>query len=141
MLILPDRRDRKERRGPAKVEESLERKAPRRRGDRRDSPRVPRIILVREAGSGGEYEKSPGDLSLGGCRWRSEHFPESRQVELCIRVPGYARPVQARAEVIRVELLADELELHATFTEIDVKAELAIARYLESRQQLSGSDA
>ena len=57
-----------------------------------------------------------------------------------VRVPGYAIPVKAVAEVIRVELLDDELELHASFTEIDVKAELAIARYVESRMKLSATE-
>lgn len=140
MLIVPDRRSRRDRRDSRpRLEEPLERKAPRRREDRRDSPRVPRIILVREQGTRGDYEKSPGDVSLGGVMWKSEHFPPSRKVEIAVRIPGYASPVKAQCEVIRVELLEDELEIHAVFTDIAVKAELAIARFLDDRNRLHGA--
>lgn len=139
MLITSDRRTRKDRRGPIRVEDRIERKAgpPRRREDRRDSPRVPRIIHVRELGEDGEFEKAPGDVAVGGVRWRSDHYPSSRQVELTLRIPGYARPVTATARIVRVELLDDELQLHATFEEIDVKDELAIARFIHGRAALA----
>lgn len=139
MLTTPDRRSRKDRRGPVRLDVPVERKAtaPRRREDRRDSPRVPRIIHVRELGTSGEYEKAPGDLAIGGVRWRSDHYPTSRRVQLSVRVPGYARAVVATAHIVRVEILDDELQLHATFDEIDVKDELAVARFIDSRSSLA----
>jgi hypothetical protein len=140
MLTTPDRRSPRDRRGPSRLDEEVERTAtaPRRKGDRRDCLRVPRILLVRELSAPDEYEMSPGDVSLGGVRWRSDHVPVGGTVEVCFRVPDFAQEVKAIAEVARVEHLEGrEHRIHATFSELDVKAELALARYIESRERLA----
>jgi len=135
MLLTSDRRTRAAaRRAPQRL--NLSPKPPRRQGDRRESPRVPRRLLVRDS-AGADFALCAGDVSLGGARWRADRFPENGRVEIRFHLPNFSRLACATARVVRAELDDDTLELLATYEDLDVRAELALARFLEDRARLA----
>lgn len=131
---MSERRTPKDRRAPeAKVEEPLERKSSeRRREDRRDSPRVPMKFLVRDVKDDTGWHEREGDLSLGGIYWRGKYPAMGSDVEVRFRLPGVPREIRARGEILRVVQQTGSIDFHVRFTELDVSAELAVARYLDS---------
>lgn len=94
--------------------------------DRRDSPRVPMRFLVR-AGVG-EYEAREGDLSVGGAALRGEALETGARVELRFLLPGLPDEVHAHAEVMRQ---SEGPVSHVRFVDLPLKAELAVAKYLD----------
>lgn len=100
--------------------------------ERRDSPRVPMKFLVRDVGlRDGEWEEREGDLSLGGISWKGKTAPHGTEVEVRFRLPLVPKEVRARGEILRVKAAGVGIDFHLRFTELDVRAELAIARYLD----------
>ena len=110
---------------------SLGAKEPR-RGDRRDSPRVPMTFLVRDGVESGGYLERDGDLSLGGIYWKGKNPPFGTRVEVRFRLPGVPKEIRAQGEIIRVMEQGHGLDFHVRFTELDVADELAIARHLDA---------
>jgi hypothetical protein len=103
------------------------------RGDeRRDSPRVPMLFLVRDVVEGGSYLEREGDLSLGGIYWKGKYPPFGTQVEVRFRLPGVPKEIRARGEIIRVMEKGRDLDFHVRFVELDVADELAMARHIET---------
>ncbi len=134
MLLTSDRRNRADRRMPQRL--NLLPKPPRRQGDRRESPRVPRRLLVRDS-AGADFALCAGDVSLGGARWRADRFPENGRVEIRFHLPNFSRLACATARVVRADLEEDALELLAAYEDLDVRTELALARYLEDSARLA----
>ena len=100
--------------------------------ERRDSPRVPMQFLVRDVGLlDGEWEQREGDLSLGGISWKGKTAPHGTEVEVRFRLPKVPKEVRALGEILRVKSAGQGIDFHLRFTELDVRAELAIARYLD----------
>lgn len=100
--------------------------------ERRDSPRVPMTFLVRDVGlRDGEWEERQGDLSLGGISWRGKTAPHGTEVDVRFRLPLVPKEVRARGEILRVKAAGVGIDFHLRFTELDVRSELAIARYLD----------
>ena len=100
--------------------------------ERRDSPRVPMSFLVRDVGlRDGEWEERSGDLSLGGISWRGKTAPHGTEVDVRFRLPLVPKEVRARGEILRVKAAGVGIDFHLRFTDLDVRAELAIARYLD----------
>jgi hypothetical protein len=101
--------------------------------DRRDSPRVPMTFLVRDADHDeGEWEERVGDLSVGGLSWLGKTAPLGREVDVRFRLPGVARELRARGEIIRLKQNVDAaLHFQVRFTELETQNELAIAKYLD----------
>ncbi len=100
--------------------------------ERRDSPRVPMKFLVRDVGlRDGDWEEREGDLSLGGISWKGKTAPHGTEVEVRFRLPLVPKEVRARGEILRVKAAGVGIDFHLRFTELDVRAELAIARYLD----------
>ncbi|MDP2274398.1 MAG: PilZ domain-containing protein [Archangium sp.] len=100
--------------------------------ERRDSPRVPMEFLVRDVGlRDGEWEERKGDLSLGGISWRGKTAPHGTEVDVRFRLPLVPKEVRARGEILRVKAAGVGIDFHLRFTELEVRAELAIARYLD----------
>jgi hypothetical protein len=100
--------------------------------ERRDSPRVPMNFLVRDVGlKDGEWEERTGDLSLGGISWRGKTAPHGTEVDVRFRLPLVPKEVRARGEILRVKAAGVGIDFHLRFTELDVRAELAIARFLD----------
>ncbi len=100
--------------------------------DRRDSPRVPMTFMVRDADHDeGEWEEREGDLSLGGISWLGKTAPLGREVDVRFRLPGVARELRARGEIIRIKPDDRGLGFQLRFTELETQEELAIAKYLD----------
>ena len=103
----------------------------RKASDRRDSTRVPMTFLVRDVAEGSDYVERSGDLSLGGIFFKGKSPPFGTQVEVRFRLPGVPREVKAVGEIIRLKESGRDLDFHVRFTELDVAAELAIAKHLD----------
>lgn len=104
--------------------------------ERRDSPRVPMTFLVRDITEGGSYVEREGDLSLGGIYWHGKYPPFGTGVEVRFRLPGVAKEIRAKGEIIRVmEKGGQNIDFHVRFTELDVQSELAIAKHLDDLLQ------
>lgn len=100
--------------------------------ERRDSPRVPMKFLVRDVGlPDSPWEEREGDLSLGGISWRGKTAPHGVEVDVRFRLPQVPKEVRARGEIIRVKAAGVGIDFHLRFTELDVRSELAVARYLD----------
>lgn len=100
--------------------------------ERRDSPRVPMSFLVRDVGlRDGEWEERQGDLSLGGISWRGKTAPHGTEVDVRFRLPLVPKEVRARGEILRVKAAGVGIDFHLRFTDLDVRSELAIARFLD----------
>ncbi len=127
-----DRRMGDRRARPPKVEEPLQRAAERRREERRDSPRATIRLWVRDPNEGGVAQVFDGVVSLGGVSWMTRFPPRSTEVEIGFRVPDHRDEVRAKAVVMRTFPDGQDVEVQATFTEIDVLSELKLARWLGS---------
>ncbi len=99
--------------------------------DRRDSPRVPIRILVRELAVGGSFEERDGNLGLGGVFYSGSHPPQGTHVEIRLLLPGARGQVPAVGEIVRVSRERGVFGAHVQFLELPVASELAIARFLE----------
>jgi len=101
--------------------------------ERRDSPRVAMTFLLRDIGdeSGGWVERE-GDLSLGGIYWKGKTPSHGNDVDVRFRLTGVPKEIRARGEIIRVlDQGGSSIDFHVRFTELDVEAELAIAKFLD----------
>ncbi|HZA49555.1 MAG TPA: PilZ domain-containing protein [Myxococcaceae bacterium] len=104
----------------------------RRKGERRESPRVPMAFLIRDA----TEEEAPwalgeGNLSLGGFQWRGKPPPKGKVLDVRFRLPRFRREIRAKGEVIRVTGENGSSRFHIRFTELELKSEMAIARFLD----------
>jgi hypothetical protein len=129
----PDRRSR-DRRISLKVVESLERHRQRRIGERRDSPRLRKTLEI--PSNEGPIAVCDGDISLGGVRYRTAFPPRRGTIEVRFRLPDVLTEVSAIARVVRTRNDGAFTEVHARFVDMDLKDELALARFLETRSQL-----
>jgi PilZ domain len=100
--------------------------------ERRESPRVKMEFLLRDVGMrDGEWELREGDLSLGGISWRGKTAPHGTEVDVRFRLPGVTKELRARGEILRVKAAGQGIDFHVRFTELEVTAELAIAKHLD----------
>jgi hypothetical protein len=100
--------------------------------DRRDSPRVPMKFLVRDLEEGGSFQECEGDLAVGGAFVHSRYPPAGTQYEVRFHLPGLTKDIRARGELLRIRDEHGGKGYHLKFTDLDVAAELAIARYLDN---------
>ena len=112
-----------------KLAESLERKRERRGEERRESPRVPLRLWIRDP-KGGLPEVHDGLISMGGVSWPARYPPKTKELEVGFRLPDSGDEVFARAVVMRQVQDGDDAWVQATFTEVDVMTELKLARWL-----------
>ena len=99
--------------------------------DRRDSRRLPLLLLVRDAALGGSFEPYEGNLGIGGVYFEALHPPVGHHLELRFLVPGAREEVRATGDVLRVTRDGPRFGAHVKFVDIPLDAELAIARYLQ----------
>lgn len=100
--------------------------------ERRDSPRVPMTFLLRDvSNSKAGWEERHGDLAIGGIAWRGKTPPHGTTVDVRFRLMGVPKEIQCKGEIIRVVDQGQNIEFRVRFTELDVNAELAIAKYLD----------
>lgn len=138
MIVTPDRRSR-DRRASPRVAEPLERKASRRAEDRRDASRPFKTLFVQSS-----VAPLPvlhrASLSLGGAKWVTEHPPEEDEVTLHLQLPDMVQAAVFSARIERRRTLKNgKTELYAAFLDLDLKTELALARYVESRGRLAAA--
>ena len=98
--------------------------------DRRESPRVPMRFLVRPVGSDAPFEEAQGDISLGGFAWFTQEEADADQYEARFLLPLSDDLQVAVGELVRQSSDGHLYGKHLRFTEINVKTELAVARYL-----------
>jgi hypothetical protein len=136
VTITRDRRSKIDRRHLKLVPEPLERFGERREGEeRRSSPRAPLRLWVVDPGESGVPAVYEGEVSLGGASWWTRYPPLAAEVDIHFRLPeGFE--TKAHARVLRVLDDGDDHRVQVKFTDLPVKAELALARYLETRVRL-----
>ncbi|RME21532.1 MAG: PilZ domain-containing protein [Deltaproteobacteria bacterium] len=122
---MPDRRKGTDRRkGPRRGVE-------RRMGDRRESHRVPLEVEVSKGN--GPFEKHHGDIGIGGIFFAKPlPLPPGAQVKIRFTLPGEPTR-QVLGEVVEITKVGrpEEQGTRIKFVELDVKTELAIARFLD----------
>jgi len=99
--------------------------------DRRDSERVPIHVLIRDAALGGSFDAYEGNLALGGIFFDALHPPAGQRLEVRFLLPGAEDEIRARVEVLRVSRDGVHFGTHLRFVDMDLEAELAIARFLQ----------
>ena len=129
---MKERRSRIDRRHLNLVPEPLERYAERRLGEeRRTSPRAAARLWVVDPGESGVPTVYEGEVSLGGASWWTRYPPLAAEVDIHFRLPeGFE--LKARAKVLRVLDDGGDHRVQVKFTDLPVKGELALARYLET---------
>lgn len=137
MLVKPDRRH-QNRRADEGGTESQDRKDPRRE-DRREASRPFRTLFVQSS-----LAPLPvlhrASLSLGGACWVAESAPPEEEISLHLQLPDMASAVVIPARIQRRRALEDgKIEIYAAFTQLDVKTELALARFIEDRSRLAAA--
>lgn len=128
-----DRRQRQRRREKEIVGEAIQRKVPERREEeRRDSVRVARRIWVMDPQEGGTFKVFPGEVSLGGASWKTPWPPLSKELDVRCRLPGFEDEWKASALVKQIDGEEGDLRVRVVFTNLTLRSELALARYLDS---------
>lgn len=125
------RRTGRERRGDTT---NPQRKRDRRMEDRRESPRVPIKVLVRQVELGGSFEEREGDIALGGMYFQDKHLPVGTKVELRFKVPGVGADVRVEGEILRISGKVGAYGAHVKFGEMPTRTELAIARLIDDHE-------
>jgi len=123
---MADRRTGSDRRARHLIPEPIERKASRRQGDRRDSPRLAATLEL-DDGTGRTAAK--GELGLGGASFTTVRPPAGDKVIL--RYALGETVLEAKAKVVRREVHGQETTVHVTFGELPLEVELALARWLD----------
>jgi uncharacterized protein (TIGR02266 family) len=118
----------KEKEAPAKV---ALRKRERRMGDRRESPRLPIKVWVKN--TGGTFEEVEGDISVGGMHFLNKLPIKGKRIDLRFKLPGREAEVRVSGEVVQVSAKGDKHGAHVKFTDLDIDTELAIARFIDER--------
>lgn len=131
-----DRRSRIDRRRLNLVPEPLERYSERRGDERRTSPRVSQRLWVVDPNESGVPQVHEGEIGLGGASWWTRYPPLAERVDVHFRLPdGFE--FRTRARVLRVLDDGDDHRVQVRFTDVSLKDELALARYLESRVRIA----
>jgi hypothetical protein len=104
----------------------------RRMGERRESPRLPIAVWVKNAAAT-DFEEVEGDISVGGMHFTDALPIQGKKIDLRFRLPGRKDEVHVKGEVVEVSARGDRYGAHVRFTEVEVDTELAIARYIDER--------
>jgi hypothetical protein len=128
----------KESKAKAKAKEKAEaaevkpRKRERRMGDRRESPRLPIKVWVRNAAAT-DFEEVEGDISVGGMHFTDVRPIQGKKIDLRFKLPNRDAEVRVQGDVVEVSSKGNRYGAHVRFTDLDVETELAIARYIDER--------
>ena len=133
-----DRRSDVDRRRFDALGEPLERDGDRRDEERRGTPRLSQRLWIADPVEGGVDKVFDGELGLGGASWITRYPPLSSTVEVRFRVPTTSEEVSAHAKVIAMRPYDGETHVRVMFTDLELKGELALARYLDERTQPFG---
>jgi hypothetical protein len=83
-------------------------------------------FLVRPTGSGEAFVETEGDLAVGGIFFKAPQPPQGTRLDIRFKLPGQERELEVQGELIDYRSGG-----RVRFVDIDVKAELAIAKYLD----------
>lgn len=112
----------------------MQRKRERRKGDRRESPRVPVSFWVRSLVKGALFQKCEGSVSMGGVAWDGDFsLAPGSQVEFCFRFAGVMREVRVRGLVVAPGNGVAKGRTHAKFQQLALEDELILAKYLDRK--------
>jgi hypothetical protein len=103
-----------------------------RRDDRRESPRLPIKVWVKNSTSS-RFEALEGDISVGGLHFTGTSPIVGKQVDLRFKLPGREQEVLVHGEVVEVSEHNGLHGAHIRFGDMDVDTELAIARFIDER--------
>lgn len=121
---MPDRRKSNDRRGPRRGQE-------RRLGDRRESHRLPIEVEVKQGNS--PFSSHQGNIGIGGVFFKVPlELPTGALVQLRFTLPG-DQAISVKAEVVEITAVGrpEEHGTRVRFINLDIKDELAIARFLD----------
>lgn len=102
--------------------------------DRRDSPRIPVKLGVRQLDAGGSYEDKDGDVGVGGAYFVDRHLPVGRRVQLRFSLPGRPQEIRCNGEILRISEEPGKFGAHVQFVDLPADAELAIAKFIDDRE-------
>ena len=108
------------------------RRRERRMGDRRESPRLPIKVWVKNAASN-KFEQVEGDISVGGMHFVDKLPIAGKRIDLRFKIPGRAEEVHVAGEVVRVSEKNAGYGAHVRFGEMDIETQRAIARFIDER--------
>ena len=108
------------------------RRRERRMGDRRESPRLPIKVWVKNTTSN-KFEQVDGDLSVGGMHFVDKLPIDGKRIDLRFKIPGRDAEVRVAGEVIKISKKQTGYGAHVRFGDMDVDTELAIARFIHER--------
>ena len=117
---------------PARPAPPPDRPAPLPDEDRRDSPRLPVRVLVRDPSLGGSFDERPGNLSLGGVHYRDDHPPRGGRLELRVLLPGTRTEIRCTGEVVRATRDRGTFGVHVRFADLSLEEARAVARFLDA---------
>ena len=126
---MEDRRDSDDRRQGRQSAE-------RRQGDRRESHRVPIEVQVKVGNE--EWKSHQGNVGIGGVYFRQPlDLPTGAVVGLRIDLPGLDKRVEAKAEVVEITAVGKPTAIgtRVKFTELNLRSELLLARYLDQHPE------
>lgn len=126
---MADRRDDGDRRQGRDSDE-------RRMGDRRESHRVAIEVEVRVGNQ--DYQSHQGNIAIGGVYFvQPLDLPTGAVIQLRFDLPGLDKRVETKAEVIEITAVGrpSEVGTRVKFTDLDLRSELLIARYLDQNPE------
>ena len=80
---------------------------------------------------GGVPRVYEGEVGLGGASWTSGYPPLAEQFEVRFRVPEHDEEVKAAAKIARIAEVNGDTRVQVVFTDLPLRHELALARYLD----------
>ncbi len=126
---MADRRDDGDRRQGRESDE-------RRMGDRRESHRVAITVEVRVGNQ--DFEAHKGNIAIGGVYFEQPlDLPTGAVIQLRFDLPGLDKRVETKAEVVEITAVGrpSEVGTRVKFTDLDLRSELLIARYLDQNPE------
>jgi len=108
------------------------RRRERRMGDRRESPRLPIKVWVKNSASN-SFEQVEGDISVGGLHFVDKLPINGKQIDLRFKLPGRTEEVRVHGTVIQVSAKKAGYGAHVKFSDLDLDTQLAIARFIDER--------
>ncbi len=128
---MTDRRTAKDRRSRLDVPEAIERKRPRRAGDRRLSARYQTPLTLRMDGATLDVL---GELGIGGASFTTRKPPRGPVVQVRARLAPRDEEFVALAAVVGRAKSGERTRVHLEFPELASRAEHQLARWLDAAQ-------
>jgi c-di-GMP-binding flagellar brake protein YcgR len=108
------------------------RRRERRMGDRRESPRLPIKVWVKNTSSNA-FQQVQGDISVGGMHFLDKLPIDGKRIDLRFKLPGRSEEVHVAGEVVDISKKDTGYGAHVRFGEMDLQTQRAIARFIDER--------